>query len=206
MSKLIKSCLIIGGGGHASVLVDSINKNNINIIGYVAKKKSNNILSDFDYLGDESIIYDFKPTEILLVNGIGSLPDYNNRWIVAKKFKNLNYKFLTVIHPSAIIANKVIISDGAQIMANVVLQTGVSIGEDSIINTSSSIDHDSKISRNCHIGPGSVLSGGVNIEENVHIGTGSTIIQNISIENNSIISAGSTIYKNLPKNTRFFNK
>ena len=59
------------------------------------------------------------------------------------------------------------------------------------------------IARNCHLAPGVVCSGNVNIGEGTHIGTGVSIIQNISIGKESVVAAGSVVYKNVANKFTF---
>jgi|APSaa5957512535_1039671.scaffolds.fasta_scaffold06416_3 UDP-perosamine 4-acetyltransferase len=200
-----KPIIIIGNGGHFKVLQEVILLNNLEIIGVtdVSDSKKN---SNYKVYTDNQIIEIFSPEDVSLVNGIGSLPYNNSRWNVAKFFINYGYYFLSIYHPSAIIANDVHIGDGVQLMAGVILQPGVCIGKNTIVNTGAIIDHDCIIGENCHIAPGSTLSGGVTIRNNTHIGTGSSIIQGISIGENVIVAAGSTVYKNLPPNTLYKEK
>ena len=207
MEKVIhnKPIIIIGNGGHSKVLQEVILLNNLEIIGVTDASESKKN-SNYKVYTDNQIIEIFSPEDVSLVNGVGSLPYNNSRWDVAKFFISYGYSFLSLYHPSVIIANDVHIEDGVQLMAGVILQPGVCIGENTIVNTGTIIDHDCIIGENCHIAPGSTLSGGVTIRNNTHVGTGASIMQGISIGENVIIAAGSAVYKNLPSNTLYKGK
>ncbi|WPE17764.1 acetyltransferase [Candidatus Thioglobus autotrophicus] len=200
-----KPIIVIGNGGHSKVLQEMLLLDAFEIIGVTdasdSKKNSN-----YKVYTDNQIIEMFSPEDVFLVNGVGSLPYNNSRWDVAKFFTNYGYYFLSLYHPSAIIANDVHIEDGVQLMAGVILQPGVCIGKNTIVNTGAIIDHDCIIGENCHIAPGSTLSGGVVIKGNSHVGTGASIIQGISIGEDVVIAAGSIVYKNLPSNTLYKEK
>ena len=189
-----KPLIIIGSGGHASVLVDAIFLLKRKIIGATtindAKKKF-----PVEIIGNDDVLEKYFPAEIELVNGLGQLPNSNLREKIFRTYKSMNYNFMTLIHPGAIIATNVKLSEGVQIMAGAVIQSGVIIGSNSIINTKVSIDHDSTIGKNCHIAPGVTICGNVNIEDNSFIGAGSTIIQNLHIPESSIIPAGTVLIK-----------
>lgn len=206
-SNISKSVIVIGAGGHARVLLDTLVRRNVNVIGLVTPDKTiGSECFGFNVLGDDSIVSLYESNEVLLVNGIGSLPDKTVRSNVADQMKKQGYKFASVIHPSAIIAKDVEIEDGVQIMANVVVQSGSTIGEDSIINTGVCIDHDCAIESNCHIAPGVTISGGVRIGKSSHLGTGTIVVQNISIGSKCVIAAGSVIYRDVVDNTRLIQK
>jgi sugar O-acyltransferase (sialic acid O-acetyltransferase NeuD family) len=194
-----KPIIILGAGGHAKVIIETLRLSNREIIGCVTPDlDTGSTFSGFTVLGDDTAIYNYSADEIELVNGIGTLPRQNLRWNLAMKMRDKGYQFTKVIHPSAIIANDVVLADGVQVMAGVVIQPGTLVGKDTIINTAVIIDHDCTFAENCHLAPGVVCSGGISVGKNVHIGTGTKIIQGINIGKESIIAASSTIYKNVP--------
>ncbi len=196
------SVIILGGGGHARVLIDILQAQSTIILGIVEKDSKNEekLVDGVKVLGGEEIVYDYDPTSILLVNGVGSVETTGPRRKVFLKFKKKGYTFLSVIHQTATIAKSAHISEGVQIMAGVVVQPGCVIGENSIINTKAAIDHDCHIGAHSHIAPGATLSGEIHIEENVHIGTGANIIQGIKIGKNSLIGAGTLVLQDVPDN------
>ena len=206
-SKKKNSVIIIGAGGHAKVLLETLKLIKWNVIGLIAKDVvKGDILYGIKVLGDDQAIQFFSPDEVCLVNGIGSLPGNMLRWKLANKFRNKGFSFSQIIHPAACIAEDVIISQGVQVMAGSVLQPGVEIGEDCIINTGVFIDHDCHISANCHLSPGVTLCGGVRIGRNSYIGAGVTVIQGIEIGDNVIVAAGSVVFKNINADQKFIQQ
>lgn len=151
--------------------------------------------------GDEEITK-YSTETIRLVNGRGSVLVDLHRSELFEHFKSVGYQFANVIHPSAIIALDVVLSEGAQIMAGAVVQTGCRIGINAIINTCSVVDHDCHIGDHVHISPGATLSGGVRVGENAHIGTGATVIQGVQIGRNSLVAAGAVVIRAVPDGTK----
>ncbi len=199
-----KAVIVLGSGGHAKVVIDTLLHSGINIEGIISPDiKMRSHCSGIKIIGDDDIISNYKQDEILLANGVGSLPHQEIRWGLARKYREMGYEFIQVIHPSAQISDSVNIKDGVQIMAGAVVQPDSLIGQDSIINSGVCIDHDCIVGKNCHLAPRVTLSGGVNIGDGTHLGTGSIVIQNISIGRKSIIAAGSVVYRNIPDNVTF---
>ena len=195
--------IIIGGGGHARVLVDTIEfLRDVYVLGYtdVEEKKHQKL----NYLGCDEVIRQYSVKEVFLVNGIGSVSLPMERKEVYEKFKQMGYSFYSVIHPKAIISTNVALSEGVQVMAGAVINVGTMVGENTIINTSASIDHDCKIGSHCHIAPGVTLSGNVIIGSSCHVGTGATIIQNITIGASSLIGAGAVVIRNISHNVKAY--
>ncbi len=104
----------------------------------------------------------------------------------------------TVFHPKSNIATDAIINEGSQILINATVCSRVKIGKQVIINSSASIDHESIINDGVHIGPGSVLSGCVEVGKCTFIGSGTVVLPRIKIGKNSVIGAASTVTKNIP--------
>lgn len=187
------SVLMIGAGGHARVLLDVLWKFDINIIGCVAKDIPS--ISSFiePYLGSDEEVLKYSPTDILLVNGIGSVSVPLVRREIFRKFHLKGYRFLTVIHSSVVLSDDLRIGEGAQIMAGAVVQSGATIGRNVLINTGAIIDHDCEVADHVHIAPGVTICGNVQIDEGAHIGTGASIIQGTRIGAGAIVCAGATV-------------
>ncbi|AVK82797.1 sugar acetyltransferase [Lysinibacillus sp. B2A1] len=191
-----KPIIIIGNGGHASVLVETLLMLNYEILGFTSPEKQQNVFG-LTYLGNDEAILSFSPSEIELVLGIGTVNFSKIRQKIYLRFRQQGFKFADVIHPTAIIAPSVHLGEGVQIMAGTVLQTHVHIADNTIVNTGAIIDHNSKIGAHTHIAPGTKISGGVDIGDLTHIGTGATIIQSINIGNQCVVGAGAVVIKNI---------
>lgn len=195
--------IILGAGGHAKVLIDALLSASAVIAGIVAPDPAlagTNILG-VPVLGGDDVVNEYPPSEIQLINGLGSVGLPVNRQQIFEKFKGMGYKFATVIHPSAVLASGVVLGEGAQVMAGVVIQPGSHTGINSIINTRASVDHDCTIGDHVHIAPGVTISGGVTVGTCSHVGTGATVIQGISIGNGCLVAAGAVVTKNIADGT-----
>lgn len=198
--------IVLGGGGHARVLIDTLLKQSVSVLGItdINMKKHRKVIMGIPVIGYDQIVFEFQPNQIKLVNGLGSVNDTGQRKKIFDFFKSRGYTFECVIHPSAIISDDVIIDEGAQIMAGSVIQTGSYIGSNTIINTKVSVDHDCFIGAHVHLAPGVILSGGVRVNEGVHVGAGATIIQGLQIGQKSTIGAGSVVIRDVAEETTVF--
>jgi sugar O-acyltransferase (sialic acid O-acetyltransferase NeuD family) len=190
--------IVVGGGGHAKVLVSALLLQNKRILGFVDLNPSLPPLLGVPHLGDDSRVFLHTPDQVQLVNAVGSIDSTVLRRTVFEKFRDKSYIFESVIHPSAIIAPEVQIADGVQIMAGAVVQPGSHVGCNVIINTGARVDHDCSIEAHAHISPGVTLSGNVLIGEGVHVGTGATIIQGIKIGAAAVVGAGAVVVDDVP--------
>jgi sugar O-acyltransferase (sialic acid O-acetyltransferase NeuD family) len=197
-----KSLILIGGGGHAKVLIDTLQQLGENIIGILDKtKKKGLLIANVEVLGSDEDIENYSPEKIELVNGLGSIKTTNQRRKIFEYFTAKGYHFRSVIHPSAIISTSAKLSQGVQIMAGVVVQTGCEISENCILNTCCVVDHDSQIKAHSHLAPRVTLSGSVSVGIGTHIGTGAVVIQGICIGDHVTVAAGSVVIKNVAENS-----
>ena len=189
--------IIVGGGDHAKVLVSTLLLLQRRVLGFVDPKPLLPLLGIAN-LGDDDGVFTHPPDRVRLVNGIGSIESTVLRQAVYEKFREKQYIFDTVIHPSAIVAPEVHIEDGVQIMAGSVVQPGSRLGENVIINTGARVDHDCVIDAHSHVAPGVTLSGHVYIGKGAHVGTGASIIQGIKVNAGGIVGAGAVVIDDVP--------
>ena len=195
---MVYPLIILGGGGHAKVLVNTLQVLGRQILGYVDPAEHIGSILGTLRLGDDESVFQYPPANVRLVNAVGSIKSTGLRKKLFERFSEEGYVFETVVHPSSVVASDVGLGAGAQVMAGVVVQPGTTIGADTIINTSASVDHDCAIGAHVHIAPGVVLSGGVRVEDGAHVGTGANIIQGVSIGANSVIGAGAVVLNDVP--------
>ncbi|QFI55003.1 acetyltransferase [Aeromonas simiae] len=194
-----KPVIVLGAGGHASVLVDILRSQGRSPIALVAPASGvvRAALADIPFWHDEESILTYSPDEVVLVNGIGSLPGNLLRAELFARYQALGYRFARVISPCAMVSDYAELAEGVQVMAGAIIQAGTRIGLNTIVNTGAIVDHDCQIGVDNHIAPGSVLSGGVLTGARVHVGTGAAIIQGIVIGDDAVVGAGATVTRSL---------
>lgn len=192
--------IVIGGGGHAKVIISILKKlNKYEIVGYTDFQNKGEILG-ISYLGNDDMLNSLYNKGIKnAVIGLGQIKSAAFRRKLVALCKDIGFKLPAIISQNAIINEEVSIGNGTVVMDGVTINSSSSIGEYSIVNTSASIDHDCSIGDFTHIAPGVTLSGEVKIGNDVLIGTGANVIQQINIPDNTIISAGSSVFQSISK-------
>jgi acetyltransferase EpsM len=182
---------VIGGGGHAKVVISCLTAAGFRIAGVFddnPSKIAQRILG-YPVAGSTE---DFAGLDITTaVIAVGS---NRNRKRLAK---TLTAEWATVRHPAAIIDPSASVDSGSVIFAGAVIQPEVAIGSHVIVNTAASIDHDCRIGDFTHIGPGARIAGGVTIGEEVLIGIGATVAPGVSIGDRVTLGAGAVVIKNV---------
>lgn len=194
MKTMSKDVIIVGTGGHAKVITDIVRKSNDNVIGYLDDYKlPNTLFCGAQIFGPINMIYKLYETNNNLSFFI-AIGDNQIRRQIAERY---NVPYYTAIHPSAVVASDVLISEGSCVMANAVINSNSIIYKHTIINTGAIIEHDNEIDNFVHISTNSSLGGSVRIGKECLIGIGSTVKNNIKIIDNCIIGAGAVVVKDV---------
>lgn len=191
--------IVLGAGGHAKVVIDTLLALGREIAGIAdpdPETHGKDVLG-VSVLGGEEAVEARAAGDIALANGVGSTSDAGRRKDVFERFRDKGYEFVSVVHPSAVVAAGVEIGDGAQVMAGAIIQPGCRIGADTIVNTSATVDHDCIIGDHVHVAPGAILGGTVTIGAETHIGAGATVIQNTAIGDRCLVAAGAVVTEDL---------
>lgn len=195
MSEII----VIGGGGHAKVVISVLRKlPDYDIVGYVDKEDKGVILG-IGYLGNDAILPDIKDNhpDCHAVIALGNIDHRHGqtRKNLCEHLEKLGFTLPVIISPTAIINEDVNIATGTTILDGAIVNTGTRIGRCAIINTGCAIDHDCRIGDYVHIAPGATLSGGVQVGNESFVGAGATIIHYTTIADSCVIGAGAVVIR-----------
>jgi len=195
-SEINKKCVLIGAGGHASVVMQLCHDLGYQLaaISPGTQQEIKIDLTGITCISDCDISKKFRNKNVFLVNGIGATLGSSRRFSIFKHFKELDYQFLTLVHEFCFVSKTSTLGEGVQIMAGAIVQNHCLIGHNTIINTRASVDHGAKIGAHCHIAPGAIICGDVEIGENCFIGAGAIIIEGTKLASGSVIRAGALIH------------
>lgn len=192
----MKKIILIGSGGHASSVIESMDNAKFKFVGYIDKFKEINISKKIISNDiDEKVVEDFSDCYFFVAIGDNKIRD---SWF--KKIQKYKLKTVNIIDETAIIGKSVNIGTGNYIGKNVTITADVYIGNNNIINTGSIIDHGTKVSDSCNISPGAILNGDVIVNDLAWICSGCIIFGQKKIGRNSICGAGSIINKDVDDN------
>lgn len=196
MNKIV----VIGASGHAKVIIDIIEKQNIyKIQGFIdTYKEKGTMVYEYEVLGTENELPELIKNKNIK-GGVIAIGDNYERMSMAHKIKNLlkDFYFITAVHPESILGKNVHIGAGSVIMAGTVVNNDVKIGNHCILNTISSLDHDGVMKDFSSLAPGSIVGGNVKIGKNSVISLGAVIRENVTIGDYTVVGAGSVVTKNI---------
>ena len=192
----MKSCAILGAGGHGKVIAEIAELNGYqNIIFFDDRWPNFSSTEHWSVIGNTNLLEANASEYDLVVVAIGN---NQTRYSTQLKLSSLGANFNVLTHPSAVISKYSKIDHGTVVMANAVVNPFSNIGKSCIINTGAIIEHDCNLAEGVHLSPNSSLAGGVVIGQNSWIGVGSQVKQLVKIGNNTIIGAGSTVLSDIP--------
>lgn len=195
-----KQCIILGAGGHAKVVADTIIRQGIyKLVGFIDNKATNKrIIDEYYVIGDDSFLPQlFTDGVSNIAIGIGFIKPNSFRKQLFIKLSGIGFNLPPIIDDSATVSKYVSVKRGVYIGKKCVVNPNVLIKEGAIINSASIIEHDSVINEYSHVSVSAVICGGCNIGSNTFIGANATVIQGINIAPNCLIGAGAIITKDI---------
>ena len=187
---MAEQVIVIGGGGHAKVVIDCIISAGDTVAGILddALEVGTTVLS-IPVLGKTDEWKDHSDKKFIIAIG-------NNK-VRRSVADRMDVEWYTAIHPSAIVSRFASVGAGSVLMPRSVINAGASIGNHCIINTAAVIEHDCVIGDFAHISPSAALAGNVKVGEETHIGIGSSIRNNISVCADVTVGAGAAVVKDI---------
>jgi len=191
--------IIIGGGGHALSVANSLLNAKLNLRGYTAPEDQGNLALGIPWLGTDDMLARHTSPGLRLINGIGSAGHgMDLRRSAFENLKSREFTFAHLVHPNASVSSlDSKYGSGLQVLAGAHVNAGVHCGENVLINTGAIVEHGCRIGSHCHIASGAVLCGDVEVGESVHIGAAATVIQGIRIGAGAVIAAGTVVTQNV---------
>jgi sugar O-acyltransferase (sialic acid O-acetyltransferase NeuD family) len=190
------SLVVIGAGGHASVVIDAIEKGGLyRVAGLIDDGIDEPAGGLFDYPllgGEEALAQPGLPRRAVVA--IGAAPA-RRRWLL--RLEALGFDLPSIVHPFAQVGRGVQLGAGTVLLAGTIVNPRTRIGRGVIINTGASVDHDCEIGDFVHIAPGARIAGGVRIDSRAHIGIGACVIQCVTIGADAVIGAGAAVVSSI---------
>lgn len=195
-------CIILGGGGHARVIIDVLQQ--LEEFTPWGVLDANPAYWGKAILGVPVIGGDSKLPELLsqgishFILGLGSTGRTEPRRLVFQRACQAGFTPVTVKHPRAVVSNSALLDQGTAVLAGAIINAGAKIGSNVIINTGAIVEHDCVIGNHVHLATGARLAGGVIIDDGAHVGIGACVLQGVHIGEKAVIGAGAVVLEDIP--------
>jgi sugar O-acyltransferase (sialic acid O-acetyltransferase NeuD family) len=182
---------IIGASGHAKVVCDAALSSGVEVVGFVDEHASS----------PGTLVGRPVATGIEGLDGVDAyviaIGDNRTRKARFEHYAGLGMRAAAIVHPSAILADDVVVGAGTVVFAGAVINPSTTIGENVIVNTNASIDHDCDVAAHVHIAPGSSIAGDATVGEGALLGIGSSVVPGTRIGPWSICGAGAAVVRDV---------
>lgn len=194
----MKNLIIVGAGGYAKSVLDSVDHMNFRMVGY---------LDDIKPIGTDHQGY---PVLGNTIDSIENPEDYvyfvaigNNAkrksWF--DKLKEHQLSLINVIDRSALVSHAATIGEGSFIGKLAILNHGSSVGDNCVINTRALIEHGCIIKDHVNVSTNATLNGDVICEEGCFVGSGTVVNGQITIGAWGLVGSGAVVIRNVKSNT-----
>lgn len=185
--------IMIGAGGHALSVADSLDRTAVQICGCV------NEVNDLTL-----------PGVPLIARSLEEIPDAadyhyfiafgdnenRKRWYDALKAKGL--KIISVIDPTARIAESAQIGEGCFIGKYAVVNAEARIGNNCIVNTRAVVEHECRIGDHAQLATGVIVNGKTVVEELAFLGSGCICNDKVTVGRGAIVGSGTVVIRDIP--------
>jgi sugar O-acyltransferase (sialic acid O-acetyltransferase NeuD family) len=192
-----KKVVVVGGGGHAKVVVATLRELGHEVVGVFDDnpQRQGGFVMAAPVLGPISAV-----SEGTYSHAVIAIGDNRTRQRLARQIEasNPDLQWLTVIHPRAYVHPSAQIGLGTVLSINSVVEPECRIGAHVIVNSGATVAHDCVLGDFVHVAPGAHLAGGVQAGEGVFCGTASAAIPGVKIGEWTTLGAGGVAVRDLP--------
>lgn len=192
----MKKLIIIGAGGYAKSVLDSIDYSKYEVSGFVDEYSDNNEHLGYKIIANSIDKIDNVEQYVFFI----AIGNNIKRKIWYDRLLKKNLIVINVIDKSAIISNQAQIGNGCFVGKMAIINSKAIIGNNCIVNTKALIEHGCKLEDNVNMSTNSVINGDVVIGEGTFLGSSSVTIGQLCIGKWSTIGAGAVVIRDVEDN------
>lgn len=195
----MKDLVVIGGGGHARVLIEAAlsRPGSWNVLGFVDPAPCADTVERLGVkrVGEDETKVATDPAfqKCLFAIGVGSVADAGARREIVNRCRLAPDQWATVIHAQAWVSPTAKLGPGVSILAGAAVNAGARIGVHSIVNTSAIVEYDVTVGDFTHVGPAAAIGARAEIGEGSYLGIGCRIRDRVKMGKNVRVGMGAVV-------------
>lgn len=189
------SIYVIGAGGHAKVVMQSLRRAGVPVAAIFDDRPE---LRGANFCGAPVVGPIAQLTEMPRRPVVLAIGDNRCRRRIAEQW---NLDWFTLVDPQAVVMPDVVLGPGTVVFPGAIVQTGSRLGRHVIVNNAATVDHDCTVGDFVHLAPGVHLAGKVSVEEGAFLGIGAAVIPNTTVGCWSVVGAASAVVRDIPADT-----
>lgn len=188
--------ILIGAGGYAKSVIDSVDYFNYKIEGFIDEFSDKEEHLAHRILGKSLDDLDDCKKYVYFI----CIGNNKRRKIWFDRLRKRNLRVINVVDKSAIVSPMAIIGNGCFIGKMAIVNSRAIVGDDCIINTKALIEHGCCVENHVNLSTNSVINGDVRIGEGSFIGSCSVTIGQLTVGTWSTVGAGAVVINNVGNN------
>ena len=182
----MKNYIILGAGGHAKSLAETIISQGEKVSAYVDPMRCSWLSCKHEK--SETAI---NPEDGAIVLGLGGLHPEKlaHRLLLLEEMLGRGFEAPPIIHSGAQVSGSASLAPGVTILAGAIIQSDVVLKSGAIINTGAIVEHNSVIEAGTHVAPGAIILGNCKIGKTSFVGAGAVVLQGQNVDAKSLIPA-----------------
>jgi sugar O-acyltransferase (sialic acid O-acetyltransferase NeuD family) len=193
------TCLVIGAGGHAKVVLDILRSVTPPVECALLDSDTSRWGTDMmgvPILGGDDLVSELAQQGVRRFT-VAMAGNIRLRARIFDRVRELGLEPYDVIHPAAVRSAWATLGSGIQMFAGSIVNPGALIGVNVILNTGIIVEHDCRLGDHVHIAVGARLCGGVQIGSQAFIGAGSVVREGITVGEGALVGAGSVVIRDV---------
>lgn len=203
-----RKVVIIGAGDHGRSALEILREGSHTgvrreVIGFLddAPEKEGGRVDGYPVLGGIDWIRDSDRSSLGFVIAIAH--PHSKRRIV-QQVEAYGLSFISVVHPSVILAGGVLIEPGALVNAGVVVAYETTIEAHSTVNLNATVGHNCRLGRYSTIAPGANIAGRVTVGQGCDVGMNASVAKGVTLGDWSSIGIGSVVIRDVAAGQQVF--
>ena len=193
-----KKLVLIGAGGYAKSVLDSIDERQFEFCGFI---------DNFKPTGSSHLGY---PVLARTINEFSHREEYcyfisigNNEHRFEKflALERLNCEIVNVIDKTALVSARSTLGKGVFVGKMAIVNAGVTVGDNVVINTKALVEHGCKIGSHCNISTNTTLNGDVIVEDYAFVGSSSVVNGQLRVGEDAMVGSGAVVIRNVDPRT-----
>lgn len=188
--------ILIGAGGYAKSVIDSIDVYNYEITGFIDEFSRDKKHLGYPILASslESLKNNEKYVYFIAIG------NNEKRKVWYDRLKEKHLRMINVVDRSAIVSPRAVLGTGCFIGKLAIVNSKAVVGNDCIINTRALVEHGCYVSNHVNLSTNTVINGDVKVGEGSFIGSCSVTIGQLAIGAWSTVGAGAVVTKDVGDN------
>lgn len=190
MEKLI----LIGAGGYAKSVLDSVDKFNFKMVGFLDEYKPIGEHLGYRILGN-SLDDIVEPEKYFYFISIGNNHE-RQKWY--DRLKKRNLRMINVIDHTAIVSEHAEIGISCFIGKMAIVNSCAKIGNNCIVNTKALVEHGASTEDHVNLSTNSVINGDVSVKSGAFVGSCSVVSGQLTVGSWAVVGAGAVVVRDVP--------